>query len=41
MSDEFEKLAGVAPTLTLTPFPEQAAELPQKVEEQALAEVKE
>lgn len=22
MSDEFEKLAGTAPTLTLTPFPE-------------------
>ena len=29
MSDEFEKLAGTAPTLTLTPFPEKE-ELPAK-----------
>lgn len=41
MSDEFEKLAGTAPTLTLTPFPEKKEELPQKAEEQAVAEVKE
>ena len=41
MSDEFEKLAGAAPTLTLTPFPEKKEELPQKTEEQAVAEVKE
>lgn len=41
MSDEFEKLAGTAPTLTLTPFPEKKKELPQKTEEQAVAEVKE
>lgn len=41
MSDEFEKLAGTAPTLTLTPFPEKKEELPQKTEEQAVAEVKE
>ena len=40
MSDEFEKLAGAAPTLTLTPFPEKE-ELPQKTEEQAVEEVKE
>lgn len=40
MSDEFEKLAGTAPTLTLTPFPEKE-ELPQKTEEQEVAEVKE
>lgn len=40
MSDEFEKLAGAAPTLTLTPFPEKE-ELPQKTEEQEVAEVKE
>ena len=26
MSDEFEKLAGTAPTLTLTPFPEKKEE---------------
>ena len=30
MSDEFEKLAGTAPTLTLTPFPEKKEELPQQ-----------
>ena len=41
MSDEFEKLAGTAPTLTLTPFTEKKEELPQKTEEQAVAEVKE
>ena len=41
MSDEFEKLAGTAPTLTLTPFPEKKEELPQKTEEQAVADVKE
>ena len=41
MSDEFEKLAGTAPTLTLTPLPEKKEELPQKTEEQAVAEVKE
>ena len=41
MSDEFEKMAGTAPTLTLTPFPEKKEELPQKTEEQAVAEVKE
>lgn len=41
MSDEFEKLAGTAQTLTLTPFPEKKEELPQKTEEQAVAEVKE
>ena len=41
MSDEFEKLAGTAPTLTLTPFPEKKEELPQKTEEQEVAEVKE
>lgn len=41
MSDEFEKLAGTAPTLTLTPFPEKKEEPPQKTEEQAVAEVKE
>ena len=41
MSDEFEKLAGTAPTLTLTPFPEKKEELPQKTEEQAVAELKE
>ena len=41
MSDEYEKLAGTAPTLTLTPFPEKKEELPQKTEEQAVAEVKE
>ena len=41
MSDEFEKLAGTAPTLTLTPFPEKKEELPQKTEEQAVVEVKE
>ena len=41
MSDEFEKLAVTAPTLTLTPFPEKKEELPQKTEEQAVAEVKE
>ena len=40
MSNEFEKLAGPAPTLTLTPFPEKE-ELPQKTEEQEVAEVKE
>ena len=40
MSDEFEKLAGTAPTLTLIPFPEKE-ELPQKTEEQEVAEVKE
>ncbi len=40
MSDEFEKLAGTAPTLTLTPFPEKE-ELPQKTEEQEVVEVKE
>ena len=40
MSDEFEKLAGTAPTLTLTPFPEKE-ELPQKTEEQEVAKVKE
>ena len=40
MSNEFEKLAGTAPTLTLTPFPEKE-ELPQKTEEQEVAEVKE
>lgn len=40
MSDEFEKLAGAAPTLTLTPFPEKE-ELPQKTEEQEVEEVKE
>ena len=40
MSDEFEKLAVTAPTLTLTPFPEKE-ELPQKTEEQEVAEVKE
>lgn len=40
MSDEFEKLAGTAPTLTLTPFPEKE-KLPQKTEEQEVAEVKE
>ena len=40
MSDEFEKLAGTAPTLTLTPFPEKG-ELPQKTEEQEVEEVKE
>ena len=40
MSDEFEKLAGTAPTLTLTPFPEKE-ELPQKTEEQEVAEVNE
>lgn len=40
MRDEFEKLAGTAPTLTLTPFPEKE-ELPQKTEEQEVAEVKE
>lgn len=40
MSDEFEKLAGTASTLTLTPFPEKE-ELPQKTEEQEVAEVKE
>ena len=41
MSDEFEKMAGTAPTLTLTPFPEKKEELPQKTEEQAVVEVKE
>ena len=41
MSDEFEKLAGTAPTLTLTPFPEKKEELPQKTEEQTVVEVKE
>ena len=41
MSDEFEKLAGTAPTLTLTPFPEKKEELPQKTEEQTGVEVKE
>lgn len=40
MRDEFEKLAGTAPTLTLTPFPEKE-ELPQKTEEQEVEEVKE
>ena len=40
MSDEFEKLAGTAPTLTLTPFPEKE-ELPQKTEDQEVEEVKE
>lgn len=40
MSDEFEKLAGTAPTLTLTPFPEKE-ELPQKTEEERVAETKE
>ena len=40
MSDEFEKLAGAAPTLTLTPFTEKK-ELSQKTEEQEVAEVKE
>ena len=40
MSDEFEKLAGAAPTLTLTPFTEKE-ELSQKTEEQAVEEVKE
>ena len=41
MSDEFEKLAGTAPTLTLTPFPEKKEELPQKTEEQTVVEMKE
>ena len=41
MSDEFEKMAGTAPTLTLTPFPEKKEELPQKTEDQAGVEVKE
>ena len=41
MSDEFEKLAGTAPTLTLTPFPEKKEELPQKTEKQTVVEVKE
>ena len=40
MNDEFEKLAGTAPTLTLTPFPEKE-ELPQKSEEQTITETKE
>lgn len=40
MSDEFEKLAGTAPTLTLTPFPEKE-ELPQKTEEETVTETKE
>ncbi len=40
MSDEFEKLAGTAPTLTLTPFPEKE-ELPAKKEEETVAETKE
>ena len=40
MSDEFEKLAGTAPTLTLTPFPEKE-ELPAKKEEEIVAETKE
>lgn len=40
MSDEFEKLAGAAPTLTLTPFPE-SENLPQKTEEETVAETKE
>ena len=40
MSDEFEKLTGAAPTLTLTPFTEKE-KLPQKTEEQAVEEVKE
>lgn len=40
MSDEFEKLAGAAPTLTLTPFPEKE-ELPVKKEEETVAETKE
>lgn len=40
MSDEFEKLAGAAPTLTLTPFPEKE-ELAQKTEEQTVTETKE
>ena len=40
MSDEFEKLAGAAPTLTLTPFTEKE-KLPQKTEEQPVEEVKE
>lgn len=40
MSNEFEKLTGTAPTLTLTPFPEKE-ELPQETEEQTVAEVKE
>ena len=40
MSDEFEKLAGAAPTLTLTPFTEKE-KLPQKTEEQAVEEIKE
>ena len=40
MSDEFEKLAGAAPTLTLTPCTEKE-NLPQKTEEQAVEEVKE
>lgn len=40
MSDEFEKLAGAAPTLTLTPFTEKE-KLSQKTEEQAVEEVKE
>ena len=40
MNDEFEKLAGAAPTLTLTPFPEKE-ELPQKSEEQTITETKE
>ena len=40
MSDEFEKLAGAAPTLTLTPFPEKE-ELPAKKEEETVAETKE
>lgn len=40
MSDEFEKLAGAAPTLTLTPFTEKE-KLPLKTEEQAVEEVKE
>lgn len=40
MSDEFEKLAGATPTLTLTPFPEKE-ELPVKKEEETVAETKE
>ena len=40
MSDEFEKLAGTAPTLTLTPVPEKE-ELPAKKEEETVAETKE
>ena len=40
MSDEFEKMAGTTPTLTLTPFPEKE-ELPQKSEEETVVQTKE